>query len=138
VTNKTTCTMNNGMQHSSLSEAYRRSGTTNPDSLEPEVPRPFHKTATDLCPKTDKSSTHTHTHTHILFFFQNVTSIPTLIALKRSCLSTPCTTAASSALLISFGRRFLISSPQINRFDYQKGTDIQTVYFSDQHNAQIT
>jgi hypothetical protein len=32
----------------------------------------------------------------------------------------------------------LISSPQTNCFDHQKGTDIQTVYFSDQHNVQIT
>lgn len=122
------------MQHGSPSEAYRRSGTTNSDSLEPEAPHRFHKTATDLCPKTDKSSP----HKPILFFFRNAILIPTLIALKRSCPSTPCITAAASALFISFARRFLISSPQINRFDYQKGNDIQTIYFSEQHNAQIT
>lgn len=128
------CTMHNdGMQHSSPSEAYRGSGTTNTDSLEPEVLHLFHKT--DLCPKTDKSSPNTHTAT---FFFKNSISVPTLIALKRSCPTTPCTTLAASALFIPFARRFLISSPQINLFDYQKGTDIQTVCFSDQHNTQIT
>jgi hypothetical protein len=119
------------MQHSSPSEAYRWSGLQIQTSLEPEAPHRFHKTATDLCPKIQ--STHPHS-----ILFQNSIPNPTIRALKPSFPSTPCTTVEASSLFISFAWRFLISSPQINRFDYQKGNDIQTIYFSDQHNAQIT
>ena len=138
MTNNTTCRRNsNAMQHSSPSEAYRWSGLQIQTSLEPEAPHRFLKTATDLCPKTDKSNPHTPIR---LFFFssRNTITNPMLIARKRSCPSTPCTTVAASTFFISFTRRFLISSPHSNRFDYQKGNDIQTIYFSDQHKAKIT
>jgi hypothetical protein len=106
------------LSQSSPSEAYRRSVTTNPSFYATGSPTPL----SQELPLLSILNQTNQVHTLPFYLFQihlNAIPNPMLISLQWSCTSTPSTSVAASAFLVSLGQAPWFRR-SVNQFVYRK------------------